>query len=454
VFSRILVAAFVVAAVPATPQRAPAQERPNIVLIVADDLGYGDLSSYGAPDIRTPNLDRLARDGVRLTQFYANAPVCTPTRAALLTGRYQQRVPLDRPLETNAATPGTGLDIGLPATGRSLPQLLKNAGYATALIGKWHLGFRPEFHPNRHGFDYFWGFLAGYVDWYAHVRGDGQPDLWENSTATRHDGYLGHELTNRAVTFVSEHAAGPFFLEVAYGAPHWPFQSPHRLSTAVRRNGSMLQQPADADPPSRRDYAEIVEDLDADVGRILEALSARGLAGKTLVVFVSDNGGEWLSRNAPFFHRKDTVWEGGIRVPAIFRWSAALPAGRTLSQVGITMDLSATFVALAGGSTTANRFEGIDLLPIFRGTTPAVERTLFWRVGAAPGQPRAVRSGDWKLVLDGSKQLLFDVSRDPGERDDLAAQHPDRVRVLKGMIDTWEKGVEAEAAREPKKPGM
>lgn len=449
---RLLLAAFVVVTVAAMPERAAAQDRPNIVLIVADDLGYGDLSSYGAPDIRTPNLDRLAREGVRLTQFYANAPVCTPTRAALLTGRYQQRVRLERPIETNAATPATGLDIGLAATGRSLPQLLKNQGYATALIGKWHLGFKPEFHPNRHGFDYFWGFLAGYVDWYAHLRGDGQRDLWENAAAAQHEGYLGHELTNRAVSFISAHSNGPFFLEVTYGAPHWPFQSPNRASTAVRRNGSMLQSPADPNPPSRRDYAEIVEDLDSGIGRILETLQTRGLAEKTLVIFTSDNGGEWLSRNAPFFHRKDTVWEGGIRVPAIFRWTGTVPAGQTLAQVGITMDLTATAVALAGGSTTDPRFEGIDLLPILRGTAPPSERTLFWRVGPAAGQPRAARSGDWKLILDGSKQLLFDVSRDPGERDDLAAQHPDRVRVLKGMIETWEKDVDAEAATAPKTP--
>ncbi len=438
---RIRLAASLLVVVAAIPSGAAAQTRPNIVLIVADDLGYGDLSSYGAPDIRTPNLDRLAREGVRLTQFYANAPVCTPTRAALLSGRYQQRVRLERPLETNAATPGTGLDIGLPATGRSLPQLLKNAGYATGLIGKWHLGFKPEFHPNRHGFDYFWGYLAGYVDWYAHVRGDGQPDLWENATPARYDGYLDHELTNRAVKFVSEHASGPFFLEVSYGAPHWPFQSPRRPSTAARKNGSMLQQPADADPPSRKDYAEIVEELDAGVGRILDALSARGLAERTLVVFVSDNGGEWLSRNAPFFHRKDTVWEGGIRVPAIVRWPAALPAGRTIDQVAITMDLSATFVALAGGSIAENQFEGIDLLPILRGAAPAVERTLFWRVGPAAGQPRAVRNGDWKFIQEGLKQLLFDVTRDPGEREDLAARYPDRVRRLKAMLDAWEKDI-------------
>jgi len=441
---RLLLASLAIVIGPALDQRAAVPDRPNVVLIVADDLGYGDLSSYGAPDTRTPHLDRLAREGVRLTQFYANAPVCTPTRAALITGRYQQRVLLERPLETNAETPHTGLDVGLPVTGRSLPQLLKNAGYATGLIGKWHLGFKPEFHPKRHGFDYFWGFLAGYVDWYSHVRGDGQSDLWENTTAIQHKGYLGHELTNRAVTFISEHASRPFFLEVTYGAPHWPFQSPHRASTAVRRNGSMLQSPADANPPSRKDYAEIVEDLDAGIGRILETLQAGGLAEKTLVIFTSDNGGEWLSRNAPFFHRKDTVWEGGIRVPAIVRWTDTVPAGRTLAQVAITMDLTATIVGLAGGATANSAFEGIDLMPFLRANAPPVERTLFWRVGKAPGQQRAVRSGDRKLMLDGSKQLLFDVSRDPGERDDLAAQHPDRVRLLKGLIETWEKDVDAD----------
>ena len=355
---RLLLVAVVIALMPALTLPVAAQTRPNIVLIVADDLGYGDLGSYGAPDIKTPNLDRLAREGVRLTDFYANAPVCTPTRAGLMSGRYQQRVRLERPIETNPATPATGLDIGLPATGRSLPQILKNAGYATGLIGKWHLGFKPEFQPNRHGFDYFWGYLAGYVDWYAHVRGDGQRDLWENATAVQHQGYLGHELTRRAVTFIGDHATRPFFLEVSYGAPHWPFQSPHRASTAVVRNGSMLQVAADENPPSRADYAAMVEDMDAGIGRILDALAARGLTGNTLVVFTSDNGGEWLSRNAPFFHRKDTVWEGGIRVPAIVRWPTVVPAGRTLSQVAVTMDLSATFVAGCGRGRGRSRVRG------------------------------------------------------------------------------------------------
>jgi arylsulfatase A-like enzyme len=422
--------------------------RPNVVLIIADDLGYGDLGSYGAPDARTPNLDRLAREGVRLTQFYANAPVCTPTRAALITGRYQQRVSLEKPLDTKE-----GLSQGLPVTGRSLPQLLKQAGYATALIGKWHLGFAPEFHPNRHGFDYFWGFLAGYVDWYTHVRGDGLADLWENATPVTHPGYLSHEVTKRAAAFVASHASGPFFLEVALGAPHWPFQSPDRPSVAERRNNSMVQAPADADPPSREDYARIVEDLDKGVGEILDTLRKQSLAENTLVVFMSDNGGEWLSRNAPFFHRKNTLWEGGIRVPAIFRWPGIIPAGKTLSQVGITMDVTATVLSAAGATRPGGgELEGIDLLPILReGSTP-VERTLFWRNASGGGRQRAVRSGDWKLLIDGEQQLLFDVTRDPGERDDQAARYRDRVQTFKQLLDAWERDVDAEAKSRVSRP--
>ena len=430
----------------AIAQQPARPSRPNIVLIVADDLGYGDLGSYGAPDTKTPNLDRLAREGVRLTDYYANAPVCTPTRAALISGRYQQRVMLERPLETNSSTPATGLEIGLPVTGRSLPQLLKNAGYATALVGKWHLGFKPQFQPNAHGFTYFWGYLAGYIDWYTHVRGDGEADLWENGKPVTLDGYFDHELTNRAVGFIKDHARSPFFIEVAMGAPHWPFQSPHHPSVAVRKNNSMFQQAADPNPPTRSDYVAIVEDADASIGRILEAIEQQGIAQNTIVIYISDNGGEWLSRNAPFFHRKDTLWEGGVRVPAILRWPGVLPSGRTSSQVAITMDLTATMLRAAGADTRDARLEGIDLVPLLNGTSPPLERTLFWRVSMATRQQRSVRSGDWKLLLDGTIQMLFDVRRDPGERNDLAAQRPDIVQTLKPQIEAWEKDVDGEAA--------
>jgi arylsulfatase A-like enzyme len=422
----------------------PAPSSPNILLIVADDLGYGDLGSYGAPDVKTPNLDRLAREGVRMTDYYANASVCTPTRAALITGRYQQRVRLERPLDTNPDNPATGLDRGLPAAGQSLPQLLKNAGYTTGLVGKWHLGFKPAFRPNAHGFTYFWGYLAGYIDWYTHVRGDGERDLWENDTPVTVDGYFGRALANRAVGFIRERAREPFFLEVAMGAPHWPFQSPSRPSVAVRTNNSMFQRPADSNPPSRADYVEILEDADADVGRILDALREHGIAQKTLVIFISDNGGEWLSRNAPFFHRKDSLWEGGLRVPALLRWPGILPAGVTSSQVAITMDLTATILRAAGADTRAARLEGIDLLPLLTGATPPTERTLFWRVATAERQQRAVRSGIWKVLIDGSQQFLFDVTSDPGERNDLSAKRPELVRKLKAQIDAWEKDVDTE----------
>jgi arylsulfatase A-like enzyme len=432
----LVTAALATAVMPSLAAAQPAAPRPNVVLVIADDLGYGDLGSYGAPDIATPHLDRLAREGVRLTDFYANAPVCTPTRAALITGRYQQRVLLERPL-------GGGASQGLPVTGRSLPQLLKSAGYATALVGKWHLGERPEFHPNRHGFDYFFGYLGGLIDWYTHTRGDGQHDLWENGARVHHTGYFQHEVTRRTVEFVRQNAGRPFFVEVAYGAPHWPFQSPRRASIA--RDNARLLRASDAEAPTRQDYAEIVEDVDAGVGQILAELDRLGIAGRTLVIFMSDNGGEWLSRNAPLFHRKDRLWEGGIRVPALFRWPAMLPAGATSRQPGMTMDVTATLLAAAGADVSALRLDGIDLLPVLRGDALERPRALFWRNSAAGSTQRAVRQGDWKLLVDGPQEFLFNLRDDIGERNDLAAANADRVRGLKALLDAWERDADAEA---------
>lgn len=420
-----------------TTMSARQRPRPNVVLIIADDLGYGDLSSYGAPDIRTPHLDTLAQGGVRMTSFYANAPVCTPTRAALITGRYQQRVMLERPLRAN-------VNEGLPVTGRSLPQLLKNNGYATGLVGKWHLGRREAVRPLAHGFDSFWGYLAGYIDWYSHTNSEGAPDLWENASPVTHTGYFGHEVTRRAVGFIADHARQPFFLEVAYGAPHWPYQSPHRASSA--RDKARHLRASDADHPTREDYVTIVEDADAGVGQILDALTRHGLTDNTLVVFMSDNGGEWLSRNAPFFHRKDSLWEGGIRVPAIFRWPSVLPAGATSDQVGITMDVTATVLAATATPVPPEtRLEGRDLVPILSSKAPAVERTLYWRNTPAGQTQRAVRRGDWKFLLDGESEFLFNLRDDPGERNDLATQQHARVREMRALSDAWVKDVDAEA---------
>lgn len=414
--------------------------RPNVVLIITDDMGYGDLGSYGAPDVRTPNIDALARDGVRFTEFYANAPSCTPTRAGLITGRYQQRLGLEYPL--GMQRPGDW-DRGLPATGRSLPQLLKNGGYATALVGKWHLGWKPEYAPGRHGFDYFFGFKSGFIDFYQHTTPDipGGRDLFENESPVQVPGYMTDLVTERSIRFIERSARGPFFLDVAYNAPHWPYQVPDHPTVA--RDSARHLGPFDDSTSTRADYVAMVERVDRGVGQILAAIDRLGLRDNTIVVFTNDNGGEWLSRNDPLFHRKLSVWEGGIRVPAIVRWPRRVPAGRVTSQVGITMDLTASILAASGVALPADlRLDGIDLFPILEGRAPQVERTLFWRAHAAR-QQRAVRSGDWKLVQDMNRWLLFDLRRDVGERTDLVAQQPEVARRLRALLDAWAREVDA-----------
>lgn len=413
--------------------------KPDIVLILMDDLGYGDVGSYGGSDARTPNIDRLAREGVRLTDAYANGAVCTPTRAAFISGRYQQRVGLEWVLTGAPAD----RDLGLPATGTSLPALLKTNGYATGLMGKWHLGFKREFGPNAHGFDEFYGFLGGAHDYYTGA-GDGESGLYEDTTLVEPHAYLTDEITRRAVDFVTRHAAAPFFLEVAYNAVHWPFEPPDRPPTDVERGTrrQLRQMPDDSMPATRQDYVRMLERADRGVGEILAALDRLGLARNTLVIFTNDNGGEWISRNAPLFHRKGSLWEGGIRVPLIFRWPGELPAGKTSAQVAITMDLSASILA-ATGTTLPDGYrpDGIDLLPILRGDTPRRDRNLFWRVNRPLRHMRAVRSGRWKLLVDGEQYLLFDLTSDVGERNDLAVRHPDLVLRLKDLLTGWERDV-------------
>ena len=437
-------------ALAASPPMA-AQRPPNVVLILMDDLGYGDLGSYGATDVRTPSIDRLAHEGVRLTDAYANGAVCTPTRAALISGRWQQRVGLEWVLTGSPAD----RERGLPADGTSLPAQLKGAGYATGLLGKWHLGWKPEFGPNAHGFDEFYGFLSGAHSYYtdrSDILGgrNGSADLFENTTPVEAAGYLTDEITRRAVGFIGRYAERPFFLEVAYNAVHWPFDPPGLApAEAARRAGrSLRQMPGDSVPATRQDYVRMLERADRGVGEILAALERRGLARNTLVIFTNDNGGEWLSRNAPFFHRKGTLWEGGIRVPLIVRWPGSLPAGSVSGQVAITMDLTASILAAAGvRAPDGYRPDGIDILPILRGDAPPSERRLFWRWDRPDRRQRAVRSGQWKLLADANQLLLFDLSADPGERNDLAGAHPELVARLVRLLEEWEANVGPAASR-------
>ena len=415
-------------------------------MVIMDDLGYGDVGSYGAPDARTPNIDRLAREGVKLTDFYANHANCSPTRTAFITGRYQQRYGIESPLRHDDPR-------HLPPSGTSLPRLLKNAGYATGLIGKWHLGAEAAAGPNRHGFDEFWGFRRGAVDYYTHnvattaaVKLDPPiHDLYHNEEPTTSSAYLTDEITRRAEAFIQQRASRPFFLEVAYNATHWPYQRPDLPEG--KRGWDHYRETG-----TREDYIAMLERADQGIGRILDALDRLKLAQNTLVIFTSDNGGEWLSRNVPLFHRKSTLWEGGIRVPLLLRWPARLAAGTISSQVGITMDLTASILAAAGVKPPDSyRPEGIDLVgPLQKGT--AVDRTLFWRMPPAPGAAgtppvtqRAVRRGNWKYVDDRGQYFLFDLRTDPGERHDVAQQHADLVRELRTLVAKWEADVDAES---------
>jgi arylsulfatase A-like enzyme len=413
--------------------------RPNVVLIMSDDMGYGDLSSYGATDIKTPAIDSLGRDGVRLTDFYANGVLCSPTRAGLISGRYQQRYVI----ETALGGEGTR---GLKVTGSSLPQVLKNNGYATGLVGKWHLGGTPEVSPRAHGFEYFFGLIGSHIDFYHHNRGPEQYDLWENDAKVKRDGYMTDLITERSVAFIEQSAAAkrPFFIDVSYNAPHWPYQPPGKPSPPPGTGRQQL--PQDADTATRADYAAMVEAVDGGVAQILRTLDRLGLSNNTIVIFTNDNGGEWLSSNKPLFSRKWTVWEGGIRVPALIRWPGRIPAGRVSRQVGITMDFAASIVAATGSPLTASaRYEGIDLFPILEGRAPEVERTLFWRTVNAGRTQRAVRKGDWKLVVDASHVMVFNLRDDIGERDDLTFRRPEMARQLRPLLTKWEQDVDAEA---------
>ena len=407
--------------------------RPNILFILADDLGYADLGCYGATDIKTPNLDRLARQGVRLTDFYSNGPVCTPTRAALMTGRYQQRI---GGLEW--AIPPGAKHLGLPPQEKTVAHILRESGHTTALSGKWHLGYTPDHAPNAHGFDRFFGLLSGNHDYFTHRENNGEADLYLDTKQVVVEGYSTFLIKEHALKFLGETKDKPFFLYVAFNAPHFPVQGPDDGGKQVTLN--------DWAQGSRETYAKMVEAMDASIGEILATLDKRGLAKNTLVVFTSDNGGSVQSRNTPLAKGKGQVWEGGIRVPCIARWPGKIPAGKISHQVGITMDWSVTFLNLARAKPPKNReLDGMDLLPILSGDQRGKKRTLFWRrVGPEwVTTHRAVRDGNWKFIDEpNGKQYLYDLANDIGEKNNLVAEQKSKAARMKKLIDKWEAQVD------------
>jgi arylsulfatase A-like enzyme len=394
--------------------------KPSFVFILADDLGYADLGCYGGRSDCSPNLDRIAAGGVRFTDGYANSPVCSPTRFALATGRWQYRLRggADEPIASRVR----GSDIlGLPPGHPTLASLLRDAGYATALIGKWHLGFAPHFGPLKSGYQEFFGPMSGGVDYFTHCDSSGVHDLYQGEKEVHRKGYLTDLLTEEAIAFVRRARGKPFLLSLHYTAPHWPWETRADEEESTRLGGRISH----FDGGSVQIYREMIRAMDEGIGRLLRELDER-----TIVVFTSDNGGERYSDSWPLVGGKMDLLEGGIRVPYIVRW----PGNRVAAQLAITMDWMATFLDAADVAADPDYpLDGRSLLK------PQPNRELFWRMKFR--SQKAMRSASWKWLSIEGNEFLFDLSRDARERANLAAQQPGTLAELRRRYAVWEASV-------------
>jgi len=396
----------------------------NFIFILADDLGYADLHCYGGRARCSPNLDKLATEGLRFTNGYANSSVCSPSRFAIATGRYQHRLRggFDEPIAS--VSPALGLPPGHP----TMASLLRDAGYATALVGKWHMGSLPWFSPLQSGYDEFFGHRTGAVDFFSHT-GFGGHDLWEGDEEVYKEGYLTDLLTDRAIDFVKRQSRKkPFLLSLHYNAPHWPWET-----RADKDESNRIERKIEhLDGGSVRTYLEMIRIMDEGIGRVLAAVDATGARDDTLVVFTSDNGGERFSDGYPLWGKKMDLLEGGIRVPYIVRWPARrLPPGETYDRLAIGMDWTSTFLAAAGVPPHPDYpLDGIDLFG------ERVERNLYWRMVFR--NQKAMRSGVWKyLSIDGA-EFLYDLSRDERERANMRYREPAKFDELRRAYFEWD----------------
>jgi len=412
---------------------AKRRTKPNIIFILADDLGYADLSVYGQRHFTTPQLDKLAKQGVRFTQAYANSAVCSATRFGLITGRYQYRLRggLEEPLA------GAADNIGLPVDHPTLPSLLKKQGYKTALFGKWHLGSLPTFGPLKSGYDIFFGNYGGALDYFTHktnVGPDAKEGLFEGEVPVEKVGYYTDLIADRAVEYINtQDKKNPFLLSLHFTAPHWPWEGPEDEAVAQQIKSLFHYEGG-----SLETYRKMVQSLDSAVGRVLKSLDANGLAKNTIVIFTSDNGGERFSDTWPFTGQKTELLEGGIRVPAIIRWPAALKGGQVSEQVAITMDWLPTLLSAAEATPDpAYPSDGENLLPILIGAETTKPRTLFWRYKG--NNQRAVRSGDWKYLKIADNEFLFNLAEDVRERANYSQRNPDVFQQLQQQWENWDK---------------
>ncbi|HZF17402.1 MAG TPA: sulfatase-like hydrolase/transferase [Steroidobacteraceae bacterium] len=405
---------------------------PNILFILADDLGYADLSCYGRTDFTTPTLDGLAAQGLQFTQGYANSSVCSATRTALVTGRYQYRLPV------GLEEPVRDLEhAGLPPGHPTLPSLLRRAGYRTSLIGKWHVGSVVDAGPTKYGYDSFFGIAGGGADYFSHLvdpSGKTPNDgLYANTTPIERHGYLTNLLADEAIRQIETPSSAPFFMSLHFNAPHWPWEGPG--DEDVSRKLTDLRH---LDGGNLATYAAMVRSLDANIGRVLEALRKRGVEENSIVVFTSDNGGERFSDTWPFVGLKSELLEGGIRVPLIVRWPKRVRAGGRSEQVMISMDFLPTLLA-AADTTPDPAFppDGENLLAVWLGEATARPRRIYWRYKA--NEQAALRDGDWKYLKLAGREHLFDLAADVRERANLKDRDPERFARMKADYGAWDK---------------
>ena len=414
---------------------ALAAPKPNVVLILADDLGYADVGFQGSKEIKTPHLDALAASGVVCTSGYSSHPFCSPMRAGLLTGRYQQRFGY----VANVPYAPQNAFIGLSMKEKTIAKRLQGEGYVTGGIGKWHVGAAHPFHPLRRGFDHYYGFLGGGHDYFkvdlTRPMGEGYNDaLQRDGKPESFEGYLTDRLSDEAVAFIEAKAGGekPFFLNLSYNAPHTPLQAPEEW----------LAKYAGIEDKKRRTYAAMVGAMDHGIGRVMGALEKAGVRKETLVFFLSDNGGPEKSNfsdNGALRGQKGDVFEGGVRVPFVVSWPAVLKAGMTFDAPVSSLDASCTTLALAGVEIEGRKvFDGVNLIPYFKKEKVGVpHEALFWRKG--DGDSWAVRSGRWKLLkLSGHDPALFDLDADIAEENNVAKKHPDVVSALRADYSAWD----------------
>jgi len=409
----------------------------NIIFIVADDLGYADLGCYGGREAQfgqvSPNIDKLAEEGIMFQNGYSNSPVCSPTRFALMSMAYQYRLrgALEEPMNTATRYSAT---LGLPPEIPTLPSQLQKAGYATALVGKWHLGYPPAFGPRASGYDEFFGIMAGGVDYFSHKSSRDDHDLWENEEKSTEIGYLTDLISDKAVAFIDKKGAAadkPFFMSVHYTAPHWPWETrdDEHLSEQISSLGHL-------EGGNIHTYRKMIHHMDEGIGRIMQTLERHGLTDDTLIVFTSDNGGERFSDNWPLVGGKMDLTEGGIRVPWIARWPAVIEKGRVSEQHCMTMDWSRTLLEAGGGEIDPNYpVDGVSLMSILKEDSEPFERPLHWRMKHR--NQRALRVGPWKYLKVDEHEYLFNVENDARERANQSKLYPERLAAMKQQWIDW-----------------